>query len=1105
MASDPILQNDDNQLELKKSKNAETKDAKNLNNSNGIDFDKNNNQETDVDKSKIDQEYIFVHDTSFSVKISAPGIDTFDLQVSSMELVQEIHQLLMDREDTCTRTCFSLSLNGNTLDIFAELKNIEGFKEGAIIKVVEEPYTTREARIHVRHIRDLLKSLDPADAYNGQDCDSLTFLNIIAQGDVSEKKKGNRDIVDCTPPSYILPGNKNIPISALQPQSKISKNPYALKILTTSGWNPPPGIRKLHGDLMYLYAVTLEDKRFHITSSTKGFYVNMTTDEEFNPKAQAPFVLCHSLIDLLSHLSPLFKKNFQIISKKRHQKHPFERVSTPYQVYSWIAPSLKHSLDSIRAEDSFSSKLGHEEHLPGQTRDWNDELQTTRELPRKSLPERLLRERAIFKIHSDFVVAATKGAMAVIDGNVLAINPSEDQKMQMFIWHNIFFSLGFDIKDHYKELGGDNAAFVAPNNDLQGVKAYTTIDVEGLYTLGTVVIDYRGFRVTAQSIIPGILEKEQEQSVVYGSIDFGKTIISNDKYLELLKEAGKELYISPHKVINHEDQLIELCSSVECKGIIGNDGRYYILDLLRTFPQDVNYFPLPIEEYSKKVVEMGYPKKFKHNLCCLRQELIDSFYNHRLVMYNQKVLQSFKNKFDKIKLEKEAIKAENLDTKVPNKQKALENGDKTDEKTKASDENNLDEEKNLDLSLIKFVEKLSSDQSSLTPEEMKIREDASKAVGSLKNDNFDISFNPNAFLNLKHDPNDLEKLNKEKQIIKDAADFLLTNQIPVFINDCLEMIIYPFDGFELCQVLHSRGINIRYLGKVTEQLSEHKTLAYLHSISITELICRSAKHLFIIYLQNVDTVNLASAISLFLNCFLSACKNVSVFDIVEPSHNKLTSKKKNRKRNKHHVSTNNDLFEWASLTPKLFLEKLKEDLSSHYSYNLKGATTEEIFNEFNINKVSVLRSFCLKTGIQLLLQDYKFDDENSPTFNEDDILNIFPVVKHIQPKATDAWRFYTTGQAKIHQGQIKECYELINESLNLLNNVYGAMHPEIIRCLRMLARLSYIMGDFVEAMSCQQKAVLMSEKVNGIDHSNKLSSFLRSIQGFKAISQNSNN
>jgi protein TIF31 len=103
-----------------------------------------------------------------------------------MELVQEIHQLLMDREDTCHRTCFSLQLDSVTLDNFAELKNIDGLKEASIIKVVEDLYTMREARIHVRHVRDLLKSLDPADSYHGVDCSSLSFLNIVTQGDITD-------------------------------------------------------------------------------------------------------------------------------------------------------------------------------------------------------------------------------------------------------------------------------------------------------------------------------------------------------------------------------------------------------------------------------------------------------------------------------------------------------------------------------------------------------------------------------------------------------------------------------------------------------------------------------------------------------------------------------------------------------------------------------------------------------------------------------------------------------------------------------------------------------------------------------------------------------
>lgn len=45
--------------------------------------------------------------------------------------------MLMDREDTCYRTCFSLQLDGNVLDSFAELKSIEGLQEGSLVKVVE--------------------------------------------------------------------------------------------------------------------------------------------------------------------------------------------------------------------------------------------------------------------------------------------------------------------------------------------------------------------------------------------------------------------------------------------------------------------------------------------------------------------------------------------------------------------------------------------------------------------------------------------------------------------------------------------------------------------------------------------------------------------------------------------------------------------------------------------------------------------------------------------------------------------------------------------------------------------------------------------------------
>lgn len=81
-------------------------------------------------------------------------------------MVQEIHQVLMDREDTCHRTCFSLQLDGNVLDNFAELKSIEGLQEGSLLKVVEGQiqrpfvvYAYSEHSSNVRHGRE--RSRDP--------------------------------------------------------------------------------------------------------------------------------------------------------------------------------------------------------------------------------------------------------------------------------------------------------------------------------------------------------------------------------------------------------------------------------------------------------------------------------------------------------------------------------------------------------------------------------------------------------------------------------------------------------------------------------------------------------------------------------------------------------------------------------------------------------------------------------------------------------------------------------------------------------------------------------------------------------------------------------
>lgn len=47
----------------------------------------------------------------------------------------------------------------------------------------------------------------------------------------------------------------------------------------------------------------------------------------------------------------------------------------------------------------------------------------------------------------------------------------------------------------------------------------------------------------------------------------------------------------------------------------------------------INFVSLVDEELSKEVKMLGFPIKHKHKLCCLRQELIDSFVDSRYMMF----------------------------------------------------------------------------------------------------------------------------------------------------------------------------------------------------------------------------------------------------------------------------------------------------------------------------------------------------------------------------------------------------------------------------------------------------------------------------------------
>ncbi|XP_042355264.1 clustered mitochondria protein homolog [Plectropomus leopardus] len=1003
--------------------------------------------QSDADKRKqlSIRDIVDLQETNFTVRIQPPGTESFELQVSGQMLVAELHQVLMEHEITCHRTCFSLQLGGTTLDGLTELSSIRGLQDGALIKVVEDSYTVRDARLHLRHVRDLLRSLDPADAFNGVNCSSLSYLTFFTRGDNDSDSAGNRrasekESVDCSPPEYILPGCKERPLTPLQPLREDWKPLQCLRVLTMSSWNPPPGNRKMHGDLMYLNVLTVEDRELNITSSTRGFYLNQSTAFNFNPKPAAPKILCHSLVELLSQVSPAFRKTFSALQRKRVQQHPYERIAAPFQVFTWIARHGDHTLDCVRAEETHTSRMGQDEHTAGQSRDWNEELQGCRELPRNSLQERLHRERSIFKTNSDFVAAASRGAVAVIDGNVMPLNPGETPHMQMFIWNNLFFSLGFDISEHYHPLGGNAAAHAAAICDLRGAQAYTSVDIEGLHTLGTAVVDYRGIRVIAQTIVPGILEKNQEQSVVYGSNDYGKTVFTHPRFLELLDKTSKPLKIQRHQVLNHSNNPVELCSGIETKGILGNDGRPYILDLLRTFPPDLNFQFSETEEridVPKECQSFGYPRQHPHGLASLRPELIDAFVQHRFELYSKM-------------------------------SQGLIQPDEQDKATEQSEE--------------RRTEDTAAAGAEMEFQRRNVITKACEAVGSASDSCFDIRFNPNVCSPGVRFPSEcVEEVQHQRKLLWDAAAFLLSSQIPAVVKDCLDHIALPMDGATLTSVLHQRGVNVRYLGTLLRELDrveDRGRLGHIQRISLSEVIVRSAKHIFRTYLQDVEPAAFSAAVSHFLNCLLSFSSCVT-----DSCSDELLSRRRNRRR-RSHGSRGTSLTDsvWARLTHSELWGRIRTEAGDYFHYTIDGQSMDEVIEKHSLQRISLLREIAIKTGIQVQLREYLFESRHRPVFSEDDVVNMFPVVKHLKPTATDATWLVRQAEVAVQQGLLKEGFELISQALTLFSSVCGVLHEDVCMCLRLLGRICYILGEYADALSHQEKAVMSSERIQGIDH-----------------------
>jgi protein TIF31 len=98
-----------------------------------------------------------------------------------------------------------------------------------------------------------------------------------------------------------------------------------------------------------------------------------------------------------------------------------------------------------------------------------------------------------------------------------------------------------------------------------------------------------------------------------------------------------------------------------------------------------------------------------------------------------------------------------------------------------------------------------------------------------------------------------------------------------------------------------------------------------------------------------------------------------------------TAKRRNKRKGRSNGPQQSEV-EWASLTSKSLWQQIKADLKSYYDWEVPMPESLDVTIEhFHLQKISLLRAFCIKAGIQILLREYNFENKNRATFFEEDI------------------------------------------------------------------------------------------------------------------------
>ena len=333
-------------------------------------------------------------------------------------------------------------------------------------------------------------------------------------------------------------------------------------------------------------------------------------------------------------------------------------------------------------------------------------MQSVRTFKSADISETVMKAKYIHNIYQEFKDAVRTGALAISDGHIAPMNPLDVEKAHVYVYNNIFYSQAVESKESFKICDGDVASRKLAGHDLKNQKLIQSFDLDGLCTVLSCIVDFKGARLIGQTIIPGVLQVGVHSArLLYGAIERGKRLTVKNEGLRIMNSLFSELFVVERKItatptftlsptgengegmidpaplrmdyfgltedenqstsveIDFEDDVVESTSAVvphvgclEIKLLKGTDGRAYVLDAMRLTPIDANYVKGPKSTGNIPVDTLALVNNNVSTSYVLRYELISSYSQHKATMLRQDMIRAeLQNHRDKL-LKKELAK-----------------------------------------------------------------------------------------------------------------------------------------------------------------------------------------------------------------------------------------------------------------------------------------------------------------------------------------------------------------------------------------------------------------------------------------------------------------